>query len=268
MRAVLNIKNTIISKPTFYFRCVLFVAFFGHALVSLGFSPSYNLHYGIADAINITPFSTKTFVTFFGCFDLLMAMFIISKQYPKIVLRIALAYLVLVGIAAICFFKVKTESAFGIAEFMRRMPWMFFTIYLLIEASTQQTKAFIIRYGVSFAFLAHGLASMGFLGLKGGHIELATQIVSKQQADVFVFYSGITDSIIGISLFTGLFSRFIAPIGACWILVIVILSYMNSIPDGIFRTGFLLAAFYVAIEPKCHKRKMISVYNNKFTLII
>ena len=54
-----QLKLLIISNTNFYLRIVLFLAFVGHGMVSLGLSPSYTLHYGIADAINFTTIDTK-----------------------------------------------------------------------------------------------------------------------------------------------------------------------------------------------------------------
>ena len=115
-----------------------------------------------------------------------------------------------------------------------------------------------IRIALSCAFLAHGLASLGFLGLNQGHIDLATQIVSADNARFFVSCSGITDAIIGLMLLQSIFTRQIAFIGIFWILFIVYLSFLNAWPDGIFRTGFLLMALYVFLDNRTYLPKLIN----------
>lgn len=250
----MKIRTWIIENSSLYFRFVLFLAFTGHGLVSLGFSPSYGLHFNILSAVNFTGIPTEKILIYQGIFDLLLAVCVLTGFYLRALLPLILIYLVSVGIAAIFFFHRQTDSVFGIAEFMRRMAWMFFTIYLLFDITKGIKRQYLIRHGISFAFLAHGLASLGFFGLKGGHVELATKIISEEQAQQFVFYSGISDSIIGLSLLSGFFSRYVAPVSAIWIFFIVVLSYITSFPDGIFRTGFLLGAIFITLERKCHDR--------------
>ena len=114
---------------------------------------------------------------------------------------------------------------------------------------------------LSFAFLAHGLASLGFLGLNQGHIDLAMRIISEENARLFITYSGITDTIIGIMLLQGLFTRYVAIIGTIWILFIIYLSVLTAIPDAIFRLGFLFTSIYIILDTRCHEKKLIKLPN-------
>lgn len=249
-----NILKSITARPTFYFRIVLFFAFVGHGLVSLGLSPSYELHLGILNSVNFTSFNSENILFFQGILDIVIGLLLLFNIFPLYTLTYSLIYLVSVGASGIFFFYAKTDSVFGIAEFMRRVPWMFIVVFLLYAHVKNRTRLNLIRWGISFAFLAHGLASIGFFGLKGGHIELATNIVSQEAAQNFVFYSGISDTLIGICLLTGIFSRLIAYPAVVWILFIVILSFMTSFADGLFRIGFLLSSLYVSIDAECHTK--------------
>ena len=194
-----------------------------------------------------------------GVFDIILALFFLFGLLPTITSMFAMLYLIIVGIAAWIFYYSQTASLFGLAEVLRRTPWLMFSLFLLLSSWKDKKMFSLIRIGVSFAFLAHGVASLGFMGLKGGHIELATNILSEETAMEFVVYAGISDVIIGLSLLTGLFSRYFIYIGVVWIILIVILSAMTAFPDAIFRSGFLLSAIYVAIDQRCHKNTLFNL---------
>jgi len=149
----------------------------------------------------------------------------------------------------------QSGGIFGCAEFFRRLPWTFSAIFLALFVKKSTSPFFLLRIGVSFAFIAHGMASVGFYGLKGGHVELASQILSEDAATTFVFYSGISDSILGLLLMSGILSKWAAIIGSVWLLFIVFLSFSVGFPDGIFRTGFFLMCLYVAFDKRCHQWK-------------
>ena len=116
---------------------------------------------------------------------------------------------------------------------------------------------------MAFSFLAHGTASLGLLGINEGHIELATQIIPEENVRDFVFYSGISDTIIGLFIITGLFSLWATRIAILWLVFVVYLSFSHAFPDGIFRLGFLLAAFYIAIDVRCHSKNILQAFSNK-----
>lgn len=237
---------------------ILALAFLGHGLVSLGLSPSYDLHFSLVESINFTNISTKKIVTIQGWWDLLIALLIILNFKLRNILYLILIYLSIVCISALSLYWNKTGSLFGIAECLRRLPWIFLCIYLLFDLKGIK-KYHLIRMSLSFAFLSHGLASLGFLGLNQGHIDLAMKIVSEQNARLFIIYSGITDTIIGLMLLQGLLTRYVAIIGMIWILFIIYLSLLTAVPDAIFRLGFLFTSIYIILDPRCYKKKLIQL---------
>ena len=245
------------NSTNLFIRIILSLAFLGHGLVSLGLSPSYTLHYNLVQSINFTNISTDNIVEFQGWFDILVSLFLIIRFKLKSVLYIVLLYLTLVCVSAITLYWDITDSIFGIAECLRRLPWIFLSLYLLFEIKGIK-KYHFIRISLSFAFLAHGLASLGFLGLNQGHIDLAIKVVPADSARFFVYCSGITDSIIGIMLLQSIFTRQVAIVGMLWIAFIVYISYLNAIPDAIFRLGFLLTAIYVIFDPRTYSPKLIN----------
>jgi len=151
----------------------------------------------------------------------------------------------------------KTGATFGFAESFRRFAWIFYSVFLWVYYVRSKQIYSLLRYGIAFAFLAHGLASLGFFGLKGAHIELASQILPEEVANKMVFYSGYTDTTIGLLLMAGVWSRPLIVIGSLWLVVVVVLSFMVAFPDGIFRTGFLLSAIYVALDARCHEEALV-----------
>jgi len=173
-------------------------------------------------------------------------------------LPLELAYLSLVGVSGWLFYFDQSGSVFGFAEIMRRFPWLFFLLFLLLVEFKGVSKYFLLRIGISFAFLAHGTASLGLMGLNQGHIELAVQIVPEEHVRDFVFYTGLSDMILGFLLMTGVLSRFAAFLGSAWLLIVVGISFAFAFPDGIFRLGFLLACIYVYFDMRCHR---LNLYN-------
>ena len=245
------------NNTNLFLRIILSLSFLGHGLVSLNLSPSYTLHYNLVQSINFTNISTEKIVEFQGWFDIIISLLLIIRFKLKSVLYIVLLYLSFVCVSAITLYWSITDSIFGIAECLRRLPWIFLSLYLLFEIKGVR-KYHFIRMALSFAFLAHGLASLGFLGLNQGHIDLAIKIVPADSARFFVSLSGITDTIIGMMLLQSIFTRYVAIIGMLWIAFIVYISYLNAIPDAIFRLGFLLIATYVIFDPRTYSPKLIS----------
>lgn len=241
------------------FRIVLFLAFFGHGLVSLGFSSSIKLHYLLADSINsiflsnIIDISTKTLVYSVGWFDVIISFLILFKIGKSYTLSIAITYLSFVAIAALLLYYNKTGKLFGFAEIMRRLPWISYSLFLVFSyKSPKHNPYYLLRIGLALTFLSHGLASLGIWGLNAGHIELANNILKNQDVSRFIFASGIFDTTIGFLLIARIKSQLIAKIAIFWIIFIVCISFMTGIPDGIFRTGFLLSALYVGLDERCH----------------
>tara|TARA_B100001142_G_C14340897_1_gene657817 strand:+ start:254 stop:1006 length:753 start_codon:yes stop_codon:yes gene_type:complete len=249
-------RDIILQNTNLFIRLILSLAFFGHGLVSLGYSSSYDLHYNLVQSINFTNISSHLIVELQGWLDILISALLIIKIKLRQVLYFSLFYFCLVCIAAMTYYWSITDSIFGIAECLRRFPWIFLSLYLLFEINGVN-KYHFIRIALSFAFLAHGFASLGFLGLNQGHIDLAIQIVSTENARSFVFYSGITDSIIGCMLLQGVYTRYVSGLSILWLIFIVSISFLSSIPEGIFRSGFLLLAIYIFLDNRTDKPKLI-----------
>tara|TARA_B100000902_G_scaffold67967_1_gene74104 strand:- start:14068 stop:14826 length:759 start_codon:yes stop_codon:yes gene_type:complete len=248
----------VVDNTSFIIRIILSLSFLGHGLVSLGFSPSYSLHYNLIESINITAFSSKIIVELQGWFDIIISLLLMINFKLKKILYIVIFYLFIVCIAAVCFYWDKTNSIFGITECIRRLPWILLSIFLIKDLAGEKKYQFI-RISLALAFIAHGLASLGFLGLKQGHIDLAIKVVSKEDANLFVYLSGITDSIIGIMLLQGIYTKFISIISILWISFIVYISFLNAFPDGIFRLGFLILAIYIYIDERTYYPKFVKL---------
>lgn len=247
-----KIKALFEDNTVLYFRIVLFFTFLGHGFVSLGYSPGYELHYRIFESVNIFHLDVENFLKVAGSIDVLLAALILSGVFPKYVLLYATVYISFVAAAGWAYFIHKTGNLFGIAETFRRFPWIFYLLFLLYHHFFRIKYYHLLRIGIAFAFLAHGLASLGFFGLKGAHIELASQVLSEDLANKVVFYSGFSDTFLGTLLLFGIFSRPAAAIGSVWLVVVVYLSMLLAFPDALFRTGFLLSAIYVAVDKRCH----------------
>lgn len=244
-----------------FFRIILFLAFIGHAFVNLGLSSGIELHIKIIKSIHFFDgFDPHSITKILAVFDILFAISVLLKP-NKIILIASVIYLLLVGCAVWLLFFNKTNSPFGIAENMRRFPWIFFLLYLFYYLRGKSQKYYLLRIGISFAFLAHGTASLGLLGLNGGHVELAVQIIPPEHVADFIFYSGIFDSVLGLLLITGIGSRLAAYVGIPWLILVVILSFMIGIPEGIFRSGFLFSLIYVAIDRRCHEKNVLQFFN-------
>ncbi|MBK7149865.1 MAG: DoxX family membrane protein [Bacteroidetes bacterium] len=252
-----RVKVWLMENTVLFFRIILALTFSGHGLVSLGFSPGYELHYRIFSAVNYFDFPAELALKALGVFDLSMALCCLFGIALRYSLALAIFYLLMVAGAGWVFFNHKTGLVFGFAESFRRFAWIFYALFLWIYTFRGKKYYTLLRMGIAFAFLAHGLASLGLFGLKGGHIELASQILSEDVANKMVFYSGYTDTLLGSLLLIGFFSRQAATIGALWLVVVVVLSFMIAVPDGIFRTGFLLSCVYVAVDSRCHDKGII-----------
>jgi len=134
-------------------------------------------------------------------------------------------------------------------------------LFLLLIFSYQKEKQLkfnLLRLGLAFAFLSHGLASLGIWGLNAGHIELANNVVKAQDVRIFILGSGLVDTTIGIFLMLGIYSQSITKVATFWILFVVILSFMTGFPDGVFRSGFLISAIYIALDKKCHTKTIFN----------
>lgn len=253
-----HLISTITDNTVFFFRVVLCFTFTGHGLVSLGFSDGYELHHRIFESVNYFHWDTERFLFWQGVWDLILAAGILVGFKPIVFITAAIAYLSVVAVVGWLYFNSKTGNIFGFAESFRRFAWLFYAIFLWVFFTKQEKKFWLLRVGIGFAFLAHGLASLGFFGLKGAHIELASQVLNEQLANDIVFYSGYTDTFIGALLLSGMFSQWAAVVGALWLVIVVYLSFLFGLPEGIFRTGFLLSCIYVALDKRCHESTMLS----------
>ncbi|MFI5163848.1 MAG: hypothetical protein ACHQHP_01230 [Bacteroidia bacterium] len=246
-----------------FFRIVLLFAFVGHGLVNLGLSSGVELHVKIIKSFHfLDACDPYQIAKCFAVLDFLFAIGIILRP-SKIIVIAAIAYLFIVGFAVWNLFFTVKDSPFGIAENMRRFPWIFYLLYMYYVSQKNVHKYHFLRIGISFAFLAHGAASLGLLGFNGGHIELAAQVVPADKVKDFVFYSGISDSILGMMLITGIGSRVAAYIGIPWLIFVVALSFGIGIPEGIFRSGFLLSLAYVAIDKRCHEKTVLQLFKKQ-----
>tara|TARA_Y100000385_G_C13063422_1_gene625501 strand:- start:905 stop:1684 length:780 start_codon:yes stop_codon:yes gene_type:complete len=250
---MLNNSNTLNdnSKSLLILRLILSVSFLGHGLVSLGFSPSESLHLKLITLINFTNFDNQTLLIIHGYFDVIISMLLLLNKKLEWIIKLIIWYLIAVSLLAVNFYLQQTESIFGVAEVFRRLPWICFGV-LILHLLKSKESYYLLRIGLAFAFLAHGLASLGFFGLRQGHIDLALNIIPQDKAQDFVFYSGISDTIISLLLFIGLKTKWVALIATLWIAFIVYLSYLTAFPDALFRTGLLIASFYLIIEKRAH----------------
>ena len=250
-------KDRILQSSSFYIRIILFLVFLGHGFVSLGYSSSVTLHYNMIDVINFSSIDTALIVKIQGYLDILISLLILFNYKIKNLLYLVFTYLICISISSMLYYWSSTGSVFGIAELFRRLPWIFLVLFLF-TSNSEQPKYHYIRIGLSFAFISHGLASLGFLGLNQGHIDLAMNIISPEQARVFITYTGITDTIIGLMLLQSIYTKQVTILAMFWITFIVYLSYLNAWPDAIFRTGFLLMAIYVYLDERTYLPKLIA----------
>lgn len=253
------VRARITKNPELIFRLVLFFAFFGHGLVSLGYSTSIKLHYALINSVNFTELPESAILNIVAVFDLIISFLILFKVGKKNTLYLAITYLSAVALTALVFYFVKTGEIFGIAEIMRRFPWIFYSFFLIFSYQKEkQLKFNLLRLGLAFAFLSHGLASLGIWGLNAGHIELANNVVKAQDVRIFILGSGLVDTLIGIFLMLGIYSQTITKVATFWILFVVVLSFMTGFPDGVFRSGFLISAIYIALDEKCHTKTIFN----------
>lgn len=239
--------NFLRSKTTGYIRVVLFLAFLGHGLVSLGFSPGQSLHLKIITAINFTSLPSDDLVIAFGWFDIIISFLFLFNIGLRWAILFSLSYLTVVVVAVVNLYQIKTGSLFGFAEILRRFSWILLILFLFY-AIKGELRYYMIRLSSASAFLAHGIASLGFFGFSQAHVEIASQIIPEEYVSSFILFSGISDVIIGSALLFSFKQKLFALIGTIWISLVVMLSGMIAIPDGIFRAGFLLVAFYNYID--------------------
>lgn len=248
-----NSLNTEVSNKTslLILRLILCVSFLGHGLVSLGLSPSESLHLKLISLVNFTSFENQTLLTTHGIFDIIISLLLLINLKLEWLTKFMISYLIAVSLLAVFFYLDQTESIFGVAEIFRRLPWICFCV-LILHLLKSKNSFHYLRVGLAFAFLAHGLASLGFFGLRQGHIDLALNIIPQDKAQLFVFYSGISDTLISILLFVGFKTKWIALISTLWIAFIVYLSYLTAFPDALFRSGLLIASIYLFVEKRAH----------------
>jgi hypothetical protein len=242
---------------------VLVFAFLGHALVNLGLSPSVELHKNIILSVFPLLDNIEIWLYLLTIIEFIFATVLLFNIIPRFFLPVELVYLSLVGLAGWFFYFDQSGSVFGFAEIMRRFPWLCFLLFLLFIEFKGLSKYHLLRIGISFAFLSHGTASLGLMGLNQGHIELAIQIVPEQYVRDFVFYTGLSDMILGLLIFTGVLSRYATFFGSAWLVVVVGVSFAFAFPDGIFRLGFLLACIYVLIDERCHQSNIFQLFYNQ-----
>ena len=253
-------RPEIVHNTNLIFRWILFLTFVGHGLVNLGLSPSVTLHMNLVAAVFPPSIDPLTALRCFAGIDFVLAILILTKVKPKVVIRVAIAYLLCIALAAWSLYYKIENSVFGVAEVMRRLPWVFFLMYLYFDQIHNVSRFRYLRMGLSFAFMAHGISSLGFLGINEGHIELASQIVPENYVRDFVFYTGVSDTILGILIFLGIFSRIASIIGIFWLILVIVISFNFAVADGIFRLGFLLACIYVALDKRCHIRTIRTLF--------
>ena len=80
----------VVDNTSFIIRIILSLSFLGHGLVSLGFSPSYSLHYNLIESINITAFSSKIIVELQGWFDIIISLLLMINFKLKKILYIVI----------------------------------------------------------------------------------------------------------------------------------------------------------------------------------
>jgi len=253
-------RSEIANNTNLIFRWILFLTFVGHGLVNLRLSPSVELHMNLVRAVLPDTLDPQMVLYVFAAIDFTLAILILSRISPKTVIRVAIAYLLAIALAAWSYYFKIENSVFGVAEIMRRLPWVFFLLYLYFDQVHFVSRFRYLRIGLSFAFLAHGISSLGFLGINEGHIELASQIIPEDHVRDFVFYTGVSDTILGVLLFMGIFSRLASIIGIFWLIFVIAVSFSFAIPDGIFRLGFLLSCAYVAMDKRCHIRTIRTLF--------
>lgn len=234
-------------------RLSLFLTFFGHSLVSFGLSPSYSLHFKLVESINFLDLDTKSILYIHAFFDLVIAILLLTLKSYKNLIKFIILYLLFVASISLVFYWQQTSEIFGLAECLRRFPWIMFCVFLLTK------KLHFIRVGVSLAFLSHGLASLEILGMNQGHIEIANQFLSIGNAKLFVKITGFSDLLIGAFLLLSIYAKQISFIASIWIAIIVLASLFYAIPDAIFRSGFLIPCIYVFMNKETHLPKLVKL---------
>src|ERR1041385_7916682 len=99
MNSIIRKTHSLITGNTvLYFRGILFLTFLGHGLVSLGFSPGYELHYHIFESVNAFNANPQKALYLLGSLDIFFATAILLGIFPRIILSIAILWLSTVAI--------------------------------------------------------------------------------------------------------------------------------------------------------------------------
>lgn len=223
--------------------------FSGHALVSLGFSPSYKIHLSLVNWFG--DFSGASVgLTVIGFLELAVVLVAVAGFFRKQIRLLGAFYLIMVAMVAGSFFAHSTGGFFGFTEVLRRVPWLCMLYFLHFESPRRFS---VLRLGVLMMFLSHGLASLTLMGFNGMHVELASQLLDAGEAERAVKIAGYTDLFMALGLALPHVSRYVAYPAFLWIAFIVVLSFGMAFPDGLFRLGFLLCALTLILEPKTHQ---------------
>ena len=114
----IDLMNFVKKNTAFYFRIVLMLAFLGHALVNLGFSPSLDLHKNIILSVFPQIDNIDIFLQVLTIIEVVFAVVLLFNILPKLFLILALIYLSFIGIAGWIFYLDQAGSVFGVAEIM------------------------------------------------------------------------------------------------------------------------------------------------------
>ena len=227
----------------------LVCGFVGHALVSLGYSPSIRIHLSLVSWVEDS-LDGIAVLRWIGAVEILLVVISVCGLCRKEIRLIGICYLVAVALVAGSLFAEKTGFLFGCTEVIRRVPWVCMLLFLGDE---KWSLTSLLRIAVIAMFLSHGLASLSILGFNGMHVELASQLLNSGQAESAVRIAGYTDLVMAVGLAIPGLSRWVAYPACLWIAFIVVLSFGMAFPDGLFRLGFLLCALTLILEPKTHQ---------------
>lgn len=227
----------------------LVCGFGGHALVSLGFSPSERLHLDLVNWVN-DALGVSLNLRLIGLVELGVVVLSVLGFCRRKIRILGIVYLLLVSFAAAFLFSDLVGGLFGFTEILRRSPWIVMLFFLHGDNSVGMAW---LRLAVVAMFLSHGFASLAVLGFNGMHVELASQLLNPAHAKYAVRIAGYTDLAMAVGLAIPGFSRYVAYPACLWIAFIVVLSFGMAFPDGLFRLGFLLCAVTLILEPKTHR---------------
>jgi hypothetical protein len=227
----------------------LWLGLMGHGLVSLGIGPGHEIHLRFVEALGWFS-NPEGFLGIHGIVEICFAQLMLLPLIAAIAVRVFMIYVFGVALVAVNFYHFKVGSYLGLAEFLRRMPWFVMAWYLLKPSEPRFIP--FLRIAVSLMFLSHGMASLGFMGLNGMHVEIAGTIFTGDWAARVVEFSGYTDIILGILLLFRINPAVVSKIAFGWISLVVMLSYALAFSDGLFRTAFLLCSGIVAFNKNAY----------------